>query len=438
MIQRSWRSALAAAACTLACLGACRVDTARYPVEPPVDTSGTDTTDTTGGGGTVQRATLTLDVRLSESDSTVARALELPADRSVAGATIVLRRGTSMSTTTATTDSAGRVRLPDLLPGSYSVSLIRPLTPDEAVRLEPADRDVTALGGGLTLEVQAPSAAGVLVAHAGRRGSLVISEVARSAPRTPSGEFYLYGHFLEIYNNSDTTIFLDRKTVGKALPGWADYPSFPCANEEPYRMDSLGIWAAWFYRFPGDGDDHPLRPGEAVIVASDAIDHTTIDPQQPDLSGAQFEFRGTSDVNNPLAADMISIGTRDGGMPLGHGLRFNDLQGVVFLADPVDTAAIPRAQPPSYTFQFARIPAERILDVLTYQSADYVYDYPLCGPSVNPRFDRQRGAFLTGEDRRTMQRKVASILPDGRRILLRTKTSARDFEARATSPFAIP
>ena len=434
---RTWLRALALLVSASGLLAACQADTARYPVEPAGDTTGTDTTDTTSGG-TVQRATLTLDVLLSVEDSAVARALGLPADRRLAGVTVVLRRGASSTSSTAVTDSEGRVQVQDLLPGTYSISILRPLTILEIGRLDLADRDVTGIGGGLTLDVRPPGAEALLVASAGRRGSLVISEVARGAPRTPSGEFYQFANFLELYNNSDTTIYLDGKTVGKALTGWTEVPSFPCSNEEPYRLDSLGLWSAWFYRFPGDGDDHALRPGETVVLATDAIDHRTIDPEQPDLFGAQFEFRGTSDVDNPGARDMLSIGTRDGGTPVGHGLTFHEIYEVVFVADYVDTSSIPTAQPPSYNFPFARIPRDRILDVLTWELVDFTTTYPSCGPSVHERFDRQRGALLGVGDRRTMQRQVASVLPDGRRILLRTKTSARDFEARAMTPFAVP
>jgi len=334
------------------------------------------------------------------------------------------------------TDSLGVATFTDILPGSYSISSVRLLTSEEISRLPASEADVTALGGGVTASVQAPSTRQALVLDAGRRGSLVISELNPTHPLA-GGQFYNWANFLELYNNSDTTIYLDGKTVVKGLPGWYDYPTFPCANEAPYREDSLGIWSAWTYRFPGSGHDHPLPPGRTALLATDAIDHSSIDLILPDLSGADFEFSGSSDSDNPRVPDMLSIGTRDGGTPRQHGLTFHELQEVVAVAEFVDTATIPKQQPPSYTFQFARIPREKILDVLTTQTK-YQVSYPACGPSVNPIFDRQRGVFLDDADTETIQRKVVGTLPSGRKLLLRTKTSARDFEVRPMTPGSIP
>ena len=415
-------------------LGACGGgESHSNPVSPPPDTTHHDTT------GTVQKATLKVAVSLNAADSTVARALSLPADRRLVGVTVQIQRTGSSTVTSATTDSLGVATFTNVVPGAYQVSALRTLTSVESSHLAAADADVNALGSGASFSVQAPTTNGTLIVDAGRRGSLVISEEFPNYPRDLAGDFYDYAHYLELYNNSDTTIYLDGKTVVKGLPGWRDYSTYPCANEEQYRMDSLGIWTAWTYRFPGSGHDYPLPPGGVTLLAQDAIDHRPFDPNLPDLSGANFEFRGASDVDNPQVPDMISIGVRDGGMPRGHGLEFDQLEEVTAIAEPVDTAALPFTMMPSYTFGWKRIPRDKILDVLTWQVANYNYSAPLCGPSVNPIFDHQRGAFLNpGQEYRTIQRKVALVLPDGRKILLRTKTSSRDFQAAAMTPGYIP
>jgi hypothetical protein len=138
----------------------------------------------------------------------------------------------------------------------------------------------------------------------------------------------------------------------------------PCVATESFRNDPLGLWAARFHRFPGAGSDYPVPPGQTVVVALDAIDHSVIHPNLPDLTGADFELQGTADVDNPDVPNMPWAGPR---IQLGadHGLWVQCAEGPCFLAQAVDLEALERRQDPSWGFDYVRIQSDAVLDVVT-------------------------------------------------------------------------
>lgn len=289
---------------------------------PPVDTTGT---------GTVQRLTLTVAVQADRADSAVTRQLGFTGGV-LADAEVVARREGSSDRATGRTDAQGIVRFPDLLPGRWSVSASRVLSAAERQRLRAEDQDVTAWGGAFAGQVNL-SATVPISAAAGRRGSLVISEIFEFSPPdnvvTASG----WGNYLELYNNSDTTIYLDAKIVGAMLPQLLvdANEKFNCARLAPLRLDTLGIWTGNFWQLPGSGTQYPLLPGRAAVLAIDAIDHRVTHPELLDLSAADFEFLGTAqDVDNPTVPNIQPLASRGAN---GRGPLFWGGPEVFFVAD---------------------------------------------------------------------------------------------------------
>jgi hypothetical protein len=348
---------------------------------------------------------------------------------------VVLQRTGSAQSQTLTTDASGQATFPNVLPGEYAVSVLRSLSQAERGLLGASDADVDAFGGGVEVEVSAPTTAVHVPAAAGRRGSLVVSELWKGMPFQSVGPQYVFGHYLELYNNADTIVPLAGKLVFEAITGWYEHPLWPCSSLAGASDDPAGVWTSLIYAFPPNAA--PLPPGSKAVIATDAIDHTQLATGTYDLSGAEFEFRGGSDADNPAALDMVSVGSQDGGFTQGHGMYFIGRWLPYGISNAVDLDALPRFQHPSGAWDYVRIPAKDVLDLVTIRVPSVVVPHPDCTfPPVHVSFDRQPVSVGNPEPQALQRRALART--GGHPILLRTKTSARDFPLLSPSPGRVP
>jgi hypothetical protein len=411
----------------LACLlGACAPEVERTPVGPG--------TDTTGGGP--PRATLTVVPQFALRDSAIVRLLGGSA-QAAAGAEVRLQRSGSSAVVTGALDDTGGFVSSDLLEGSYQISIRRVLTAAERERLAVVAPDADAFVAAAEITVSAQRTERRPTASFGRRGSVIISEINHAEPLAYSGsQFYSNGHFVELYNNGDTTIYLDGLTIALGFGASYDYPNFPCTLYAPLTLDTLGIWSRYMWRMPGDGQQYPLAPGQAAVFASDAIDHTPFAPGAANLSGATFEATGTGGVDNPAVPNAVQFGPST--YPSGGGFVMFTTVKVVVLATRLELAGLTQqGQPGAEDVTLAGIPAASILDVVTNRPA-IGSEYGACPGPLAQRFERQGATLLDGTDARTLQRRVLYNRNDGRRVLQRTGASAADFDARAATPGALP
>lgn len=224
---------------------------------------------------------------------------------------VTLSNNNSGQTYMMESDASGRVSFPSIVPGNYSVSASLQVDADfynNATGLE-AEDDVpfnAALSGTLinkdqTLELELTP---------GRVGDLVIKQVYYAGSHTTQGAAWR-DQFLEIYNNSNKTIYLDSlyigngKANGKKLSedpnpwDWSKSVGMPSNAGDPNRDF---VYARYLFMIPGTGKQHPLEPGESIILAGNGINHksdyTDVDgkpitignPELTiDLSGAAFE-----------------------------------------------------------------------------------------------------------------------------------------------------
>jgi hypothetical protein len=334
----------------------------------------------------------------------------------------VHRIGTEFRWQTVLTDSSGEARFPNLAQGRYRLAAYRALTDEEAARLGSRKRS---FGDGYIIYISEASAWTLRLAP-DRRGALLIAEVYGTAPYVWDAENYNFALYFEIYNNSDTTIYLDGMILGLGYRYDRELRVAKCNLTERFRNDPDGVWAVEFHQVPGSGAEYPLAPGRIAVVAVDAIDHSQIHPSFPDLTHADFEMLGPADVDNPAVPNMPDIGIEYDRR--GHGM-IPWIDRTFFLSEPVDVETLPHIAD-EWGLLFARFPGETLLDVLATQEIDVLVerDYPPCSESVHRNFDRLAGGFIEhGEDLEySVQRVVIDTTPDGRAILQDTNTSAVD------------
>ena len=172
----------------------------------PIDTATPPT-------GTVQRARLEVRLAIAPEDTGFANQAGL----SLPGTRVRLQRLASPDAErSAVIAPNGIAQFDSLLEGTYAIGADRLLTAEETARLLPDQREATVFAGGMHVTVRPPVAANATLSLvAARRGSVVISEVFAYSPGPPI--FYGLGHYLEVYNNSDTTVFLDGLLVFMTL-----------------------------------------------------------------------------------------------------------------------------------------------------------------------------------------------------------------------------
>ncbi|HYT82689.1 MAG TPA: hypothetical protein VEK86_04515 [Gemmatimonadales bacterium] len=334
--------------------------------------------------------------------------------------------------TAAVADTTGVATFADLLDGLYEVEVSRPLTAPEGALAN----DARVLAGGRRMYLPTPRVEGVTVAP-DHRGSLVFSEVDLDDPSTfeTGGRDYPGAKYFEVYNNSDTTIYLDGKYWGIGWHFNRDYPYWPCAQTSVIRNDPEGVWAEWILRFPGRGQDYPLQPGEAALVAKAAIDHRPVHAALPDLRGADFEWGG----GNPDVPNLDDIGLRPM-HPFWPGYGAPE-----FLSEPVDLTTLPRYVDPHSGSAWVRIPRASLLDTwvntIDWTTFSYVAT-PACLEDMHRSFERLAGPAsfwqIDLSQGLSHQRRVLTVLPDGRKILQDANTSMVDFVKAPRTPGWIP
>lgn len=222
---------------------------------------------------------------------------------------------------------------------------------------------------------------------------------------------------------------LDGMLIGKAFTSKWEQSQRPCEDKLQFSNDPDGIWAGELQRFPGGGNQYPVQPGETVVLAFDAIDHSQHQSWMYDLSDADFEFRTQSDADNPAVPDLTDVGSRSA---IGSGIQFGYGVDAPFLSTPQDLSGLPQGRPlsPLSDAIFVRIPAGDVVDIFDAITGNLTSQATICETSINANFSslayvwKRRGpdAHLWSQQRRPL-----GTAPGGWTILLDTDTNSIDF-----------
>jgi hypothetical protein len=333
------------------------------------------------------------------------------------------------------TDSLGRLALDSVVAGTYWVTVDRRLSSAEIARLigsPSVDGFVTRqrllLGSAdATLLVGTPTS---------RRGSLLVSGWAFQ-PGYYGVDSYDFGGFLELFNSSDTTVFLDGVLTAEGSAQGIETQPVSCAENLRLLQTPDGIWARNFDRFPGRGRDYPLGSGKTVVIATDAIDHRPLFKNAIDLSHADFEYRGSSDVDNPGVPDMINLGPF--AAFYGHGTFFSSVSAVVALVRPSDIDAFKRQISPTGA-EYRLIPRDQLLDAIAIRYINAA-KYKPCDRMVDPSIVHDDAPLLglpPDPFLQSVNRRIYFVRPDGRPVLQNTRSSLSDLIIGERTPGRIP
>lgn len=135
------------------------------------------------------------------------------------------------------------------------------------------------------------------------QSTFVFSEIYCAGSLKADGSSGITGDkFFKIYNNSDTVQFADGIAILESVLGCVDkYTYTPDPRDEGFASQVV-------YVIPGDGTEHPVQPGEYIVITDQASNHNADNPNAIDMSGADFEWfddtEKSIDTDNPNVPNM--------------------------------------------------------------------------------------------------------------------------------------
>ena len=190
--------------------------------------------------------------------------------------------------TTSATAENGKAVL-NLVAGSYSITVTG------------SDEFYNYVGSSKVTVTNANTSVSVILGKSKSEGKIIFKELYF----TGSPDYYWSDGFYELVNNSDEVQYLDGIILGIVQNGYGS-PS-PWADEEGNLPDfyPLGSYSVYF---PGSGNEYPLEPGQSVVVATRAINHSARELEEGDevspvdLTNADWDIfipTKPSDYDNP-------------------------------------------------------------------------------------------------------------------------------------------
>ncbi|MDD4919688.1 MAG: DUF4876 domain-containing protein [Bacteroidales bacterium] len=311
-----------------------------------------------------------------------------------------------------------------LTPGVYAVSVSGSVTsPKGTYRLNGSSLNVP-FTKDITPQDVASNPEYTINIRPAKVGSVLFSEIyyCGVAP------YYFRDQTYTIYNNGQDVFYLDGLCFAQLHPNIAttNLPSWPEEDGRENYVYGLVVW-----QFPGSGKQYPLKPGEAVVVAQEAINHTVNNPASFNNSMSEWEcWSGNALRGNPDCPDM----------PYIFWWSPNKMQwltsvfGAAFCIFRIDDAVVNKSYwelpgnwqvvvGPSST-RYAKIPADAVLDgveLLTSMSA-------LNMKRIPGFVDAGGTSVETTYNGKSVSRKVIGERADGTPIYQDTNNSTNDFQ----------
>lgn len=248
---------------------------------------------------------------------------KLYGSNNVRGAEVILKSNYWQTEINTLTDDSRLVGISDYLSNQYFISAIRVMREEEMILITGLRIKNHKLVNKKTkiIELRADKKDTIFVEMDLQVGGspVVISEIYACGP--PGAGLYYHDKYIEVFNQSDSIVYLDGIIVA------AVYASSYLGQN--YVDDTMFVHSKNVWKFPGNGMDYPLMPGEFAVCAEDAIDHRINALNSVDLSHVKFEFfeDDAPDVDNPFVPNMIKIY-----QPAGNDWLIGGEQGAIVIA----------------------------------------------------------------------------------------------------------
>lgn len=324
-------------------------------------------------------------------------------------------------------DEHGKLSVPGLIRGAYTVLATKIVDADEAFELVGV-RAPFPVNGSVYIEVMNETGETNINMNGSNPQPLVFKEIYYTGSRTPSNGTYFSDQFYEIYNNTDTVVYADGLCIGNTGGGAGNTPT---ARTWGFRPDQNYVYLQNVWMIPGSGKEHPIQPGTSIVIAQDGIDHKTDplgNPASPVNLGvgiAQWESYVPradnrdldADVPNLLPVYLGSVGFDWLAPVFGPGMvifKHPDVNSLPFFTEPTATAAS----------LYMQVPIANVYDAVDCLANSTAFNFKRIPDGLDAGFKYCSGTYV-GEG---LRRKIARV-ENGRKILQDLNNSTIDFES---------
>ncbi len=351
------------------------------------------------------------------------------------GVSVTATNNQNGSTHQATTDAAGVAHFGKLRLGTYTFRAEQRLDAAAALALTGTASELFLNAVVRDVSVtQQETVARSLTLNGAPLAGLVFKEVYYTGSKTPADadgrqSNYFSDQFIELYNNSDQTIYLDGLCIGD-LHGVSGIIN-PGNAPSPLTNDKDHVYVSNVWRVPGSGQQHPLLPGEGIVIAQDGVDHRAFNPNSPvDLSGADFETYNERpdgrDADNPDVPNLERV-YFTGGFdwlitvfgPSVVIFRVDDFNALEKVADPNDPEM-------EWLDPVVKLPIRNVIDSFEALKDANSGAFKRVPVALNSGFVYASNTYT----QESFRRKVVAE-ENGRKILQNTNDSGADFEKLA-------
>ena len=244
-------------------------------------------------------------------------------------------------------------------------------------------------------------------------------------------QYYMKDTYFEIVNNSDEVQYLDGLILSSPTGNQQKMNAWQAAGITDLYECGQGTVVA----FPGasGGKEYPLQPGESVVVANDAANHSELAGEGnkcPDLSGADWEIQITNSGDPSYIDKTLTVIFQSNKYMKAFGLGVfgrayilaklpDGMSPEAFAADPANLMTTPNS---TATMQYLMIPSKYVLDAVDIWNPENETHYP----TFLPKDDAQGVLGSAGYSGLCVRRKVTKIV-NGRAYYQDTNNSSNDF-----------
>ena len=324
------------------------------------------------------------------------------------------------------TDSLGKAVFENVVPDIYSVSTSWEISGDQYIAYSDTivENKGVIFSGSLAKEQLFSEKTLQLALTKSIKQSLLISKIYASGTKDALSKNYTADAYIEIFNNSDETQYMDGLYLG--LVEAESVIAFPASANPTF------IHARQIFSFPGSGMDNPILPGKSIVIANSAINHTISAPTSVDLSTADFEAKSTKFSNNSNVKAINLIYTAYASLLYMNLTNGGDNGAFLFKTnDDISTYPIEYIPGRVSGNRYIRVPAETVID-----GVEILKNKAVTGPDVNAKrlqnFIDAGYMFISaisGYTHESVDRKVDNGKSAVRTYLRDTNNSLNDFKS---------